>query len=878
MMLDTFNALRELPGQPGTHFVSLTAAQLAGAGNLSSLPYSIRVLAENLLRHEDGSTVTADHVRALTAGKCEESIPFTPGRILFQDASGIPVIADIVTLQERAAALGLDPRTVAPRLRMDLVVDHAVEVDESGTATALATNLDNEYKRHAGRYRFLRWAQTRIPELRVIPPGIGICHQLNLEVLATVVDLREADGRRVAGFDTLVGTDSHTTMVNALSVLGWGVGGIEATAAALGQPILLRVPEVIGIRLSGRIEEGVLAADVALSLAALLRARGVVQKVIEFHGPGLSGLSVPDRATVANMAPEYGATMAFFPADQRTLGYLEDSGRPRAVVDLVEAYLSAQGMLYSDQVADPRYVEVIEFDLAAVRRTMSGPSRPHEAVALRDLPKSATSLTRIDESTDTGMDNGTIVLAAITSCTNTSNPRAMVAAGLLARNARRRGIQTPWWVKTSLTPGSHSAADMLSDSGLQKSLDELGFQVAGFGCGTCMGNSGPLLGNVSDRIRANGTQAVAVLSGNRNFPGRIHPDVTQTYLASPPLVVAAAISGRLSADLDSGTLCNDADGNPVALADLWPTDSEIDSIVNDFGRIALQRASVAPMVTERWMGMDHPIGESYPWDGETGSIRRPPFAESELTTPVSSGDIRGARALLILGDGVTTDHISPVARVTGDSSAGRWLSERGVAPADFGSYSSRRLNHEVMLRGGFANPRLENHLVPEQSGGWTRVAPEHAGATLPEPVPIHIAAAEYLDRGIPSVVVAGYSYGGGSARDWAAKVTRMLGIQAVIARSFERIHRTNLVAMGVLPIECPDLDSAALELCDEIDIIGLARGVDIGAAVDIVVRGGAQTRTFSGQVRIDTAIETRWIECGGVIPHLLSEAVQSTRG
>ncbi|MGW0003675.1 aconitate hydratase AcnA [Nocardia grenadensis] len=857
--LDSFDAIRELPGHPGTYFVSLDAAQRGGAGTLDALPYSLRVLAENLLRHEDGRMVTAGHIRALTEGRHDASIPFTPGRILLQDASGIPVIADLVTLRERALALGLDPASVSPRLPMDLVVDHAVELDESGTATALAANLDLEYTRHTDRYRFLRWAQNRIPELRVIPPGVGICHQLNLEVLAEVVATRTDGDRRVAGFDTLVGTDSHTTMINALSVLGWGVGGIEATAAALGQPILLPVPEVVGIRLSGRTGPGVLATDIALRLAALLRSHGVVQKIVEFHGPGLATLSVPDRATVANMAPEYGATMAYFPADHRTLSYLDESGRPS---DLVRSYLVAQGMLYSDRAGDPEYAEIIEFDLSRVGRTMAGPARPHQAVAPGDLPP--------DPAGHTELDDGAIVIASITSCTNTSNPRAMVAAGLLARNAVRRGIRIPWWVKTSLTPGSRSAADLLADSGLQAPLDELGFQVAGFGCGTCMGNSGPLPDAVSDHLRTNGTQAVAVLSGNRNFPGRIHPDVTQTYLASPPMVVAAALAGRLGIELGSGALCTDAAGDPVTLADLWPSDDEIDSVVARFGRQALRRASVTSMATDRWLGMEYPVGEQYPWDGETGSIRRPPFTEPEITVPMVTGDIRAARPLLVLGDGVTTDHISPVARITADSASGRWLAERGVRPADFGSYSSRRLNHEVMLRGGFANPRLENWLVPELTGGWTRVAADDI--VSPDPVRVHIAAAEYRDRGVPAVVVAGHSYGAGSARDWAAKVTRMLGIRAVIARSFERIHRTNLVAVGVLPIECADLDPADIELRDEIDIVGLARGIDLGGEVSVVVRRDGAVRSHRGRIRVDTAIEVGWIERGGVIPHLLDVA------
>lgn len=877
MKLNSFDCLQPLPEQPGTSFLSLATAQRHGAGKLDSLPYSIRVLAENLLRHEDGQTVTIDHIRALTDRNLDLSIPFTPERILLQDASGIPVIADILTLQERAADTGLDPKSVAVQRRMDLVIDHAMELDESGTAGAFTNNLEHEYRRHEGRYRFLRWAQDRIPNLRVVPPGIGICHQLNLEVLADVVQLHRDDGAAIAGFDTLVGTDSHTTMINALSVLGWGVGGIEATAAALGQPIILRVPQVIGIKLTGKVQPGVLATDIALTLAALLRTHGVVQKIIEFHGPGLASLPVPDRATMANMAPEYGATMAYFPADRRTIEYLEETGRPKSTVALVQSYLQAQAMLYTEHTTAPEYAEVIDFDLSTVQRTIAGPSRPDQAIHPRDIPTDVLpprqspreKLSAEDEQRD-----GMIVIASITSCTNTSNPRTMVTAGLVARNARSHGLEIPWWVKTSLTPGSRSAADLLTASGLQESLDELGFHVAGFGCGTCMGNSGPLVATVSEQLQSTGTSAVAILSGNRNFPGRIHPDVTQTYLASPPLVVAAALSGWISDVIESDVLGKTPAGDTVTLADLWPTENEIDSIIEQFGRTALQRGAAASLTTDRWTDLPHPTGDAYPWDDEAGSIRRPPFTEPQITTPLLAGNLLGAKALLVLGDAVTTDHISPVSRITSRSEAGRWLAERGVKSKDFGSFSSRRLNHEVMLRGGFANPHIENLLVPERTGGWTRVSSPSPVDAPSEPMPVHVGAEYYAERGISAIVVAGHSYGAGSARDWAAKVTRMLGISAVIARSFERIHRTNLVAMGVIPIECPDLDPNELDAEDEIDIIGLA-GVeyDIEGAVDVVIRRSGRTpRTYGGRIRVDTDIEMNWVRRGGIIPHLLSKA------
>jgi aconitate hydratase len=846
MTLDSFHAVRSLPD--GTRFVSLHAAEEAGAGLLSRLPHASRVLVENVLRHENGRTVTADHVRALVKRDTAVSIPFLPERVLMQDASGIPVLADMITLQERAAELGLDPASVAPRRRMDLVVDHALELDTAGSAQAAELNLDREYDRHSKRYRFLRWAQTRFPGLRVVPPGIGICHQLNLEVLAEVVT-----GGPLARFDSVVGTDSHTTMINALSVLGWGVGGIEATAAALGQPILLRVPAVLGVRLTGTVRPGVLATDVALTLAALLRAHGVVQRIVEFHGPGLSGLPVPDRATIANMAPEYGATMAYFPADARTLDYLATTGRP---VDLVRAYLAAQGMLYD---SEPEYDDLLELDLSTVERTIAGPSHPHETLRPADLGRQPAAH-RAGELCD-----GDVVIAAITSCTNTSNPRAMAAAGLLARNAVARGLTVASWTKTSLTPGSRATAELLRASGLQPALDELGFQVAGFGCGTCMGNSGPLSGELTRQIREHGLSVSAVLSGNRNFPGRIHPDVTHSYLASPPLVVAFALAGRTTIDLDREPLGTDRAGKPVLLKDIWPGDEEIDATVAATGQTSLGRSASLPVTTSRWEQLPRPGGDSYDWEGETGMIRRPPFADAEVSRPVREGNIVGARPLLVLGDDITTDHISPVARILPDSAAGEWLTERGTARETLGSYSSRRLNHDVMLRGGFSNPRLRNKLAEGRDGGWTRLLPDG------DLVPVHAAAAAYARRGTPVVIVAGRSYGAGSARDWAAKVTRLLGVQAVLAGSFERIHRTNLVALGVLPVECPSLTGFEADGTEEFDVLGLETGPLVNAALTVVVRRGGRTVFEEAALaRVDTEIEEEWMRAGGVLARLLT--------
>ncbi|QRI76697.1 MULTISPECIES: aconitate hydratase AcnA [Rhodococcus] len=843
MTADSFHALHTLPGTR-TRFFDLGAAERAGAGPLQRLPYSTRVLVENLLRHEDGRTVHPDHVRALATGDRSASIPFTPERVLLQDASGLPVLADMITLSERARQDGLDPASVSPRRRMDLVVDHALEVDIAATPEAAAANLDLEYRRHADRYRFLRWAQSRFPTLRVVPPGLGICHQLNLEVLADVVSVGNHNGGSLARFDSVVGTDSHTTMINALSVVGWGVGGIEATAAALSQPILLPVPSVVGVHLTGALRPGVLATDVALTLASMLRAHGVVQRIVEFHGPGLAALTVPDRGTIANMAPEYGATMAYFPADEHTLAYLATTGRPDSILTVAQAYLTAQNMLYSPELPIPEYDEVLALDLSGVERTMAGPSRPHQTFAATELAASAP----VPKSTDSAtMRDGDVVIAAITSCTNTSNPKAMIAAGLLARNAVERGLTRAPWTKTSLTPGSRATADLLHSTGLQKALDELGFHVAGFGCGTCMGNSGPLDAAITGQVREQSLSVAAVLSGNRNFPGRIHPDVALSYLASPPMVVAMAIAGRTSISLADQPITTDRHGKPVYLDEIWPTDEDIDAIIRDNNARPLDRVEALPLITTEWHSLPHPVGDSYDWDDEAGMIRRPPFADPALTHPVVDGDILAARPLLLLGDGVTTDHISPVARILPESPAGQWLAEHGVAPEEFGSYSARRLNHDVMVRGGFANPRLENRLTPGKLGPWTRLMPD--GDILP----VHDAATVYASRHVPTVVVAGHSYGTGSARDWAAKVTRLLGVRAVIAQSFERIHRTNLVAMGVLPVECPRLSPADLSGDEEIEIVGLNAGLGVHTPVLVKVRNAcAGERRFDAHARIDT--------------------------
>ncbi len=856
---DAFGCLRTLPvedasGEP-LRYYSLAAAEANGAGPLGDLPWSLRTLVEGILRRQGHPQALPGHVRALARRDASAAVPFFPGRVLLQDASGIPVLADLVTLLERAAADGLDRSALEPVLPLDLVVDHALEVDEYASGAAASRNIDLEYVRHHDRYRFLRWAQERLPGLRVVPPGVGICHQLNLEVLAPVVTTEESHGTRVAALDSLVGTDSHTTMINALGVTGWGVGGIEATAAALGQAVMIRVPRVVGVELTGRLAPGVFASDLALTLARRLRELDVVGSIVEFHGPGLASLSVPDRATVANMAPEYGATMAWFPADRRTLTYLATTGRSPEQVHLTEQYLKAQGLLHTPDGPVPRFDTGITVALDSVSTTLAGPARPHEALAPAEVPATLGAARPRD---------GDVAIAAITSCTNTSNPRSLVAAGLLARNAVEAGLRPAAWTKTSLTPGSRAAADLLASAGLQKYLDELGFHVAGFGCGTCMGNSGPLSPALDATARAEGTALAAVVSGNRNFTGRIHPEVAHAYLASPAMVVAYALAGNVRTNPETDPLGRAADGSPVVLADLWPDEQEIDDLLSAHEAASLGRGARRSLTTERWLALEHPRDDTYPWDGETGSIRRPPFTDADLTGPAVDGELLGARPLLVLGDAVTTDHISPVARILPDSAAGRWLIERGVDERALGTFSSRRLNHDVMVRGGFANPRLSNHLAPDREGGWTRTAPDRT------PVPVHAAAEYHRRRGTPLVVVAGDMYGAGSARDWAAKVTRLLGVRAVLARSFERIHRTNLVALGVLPVQWEGPSPDLFDGTEEIDLLGIDDLASSTSATVRVRRGGRVLWDGAAECRIDTPLELDWLRAGGLFGHLLS--------
>jgi aconitate hydratase len=850
-----------LSGFPEISFMNLREAEHAGAGPISRLPYSARILTELLLRHG----CPAAQVQALTEGCADPSstrdqqIDFFPGRILMQDSSGLPVLADIAALIQAAEELGIHTAE-AVSIPAQLVVDHAVEVDFWGNADAAARNLDKEMERHASRYRFLKWAHRKFPWLQVTPPGSGICHQLNLEVFASVVSVENG----LAGCDSLLGTDSHTTMINGLSVFGWGVGGIEATSVLLGNPVTMPVPTVVGVYLHGRLQAGVTATDLALSLTTTLRKHALVGKIVEFCGPGLAVLSVADRATIANMAPEYGATMGFFPADQATLAYLAATGRSDRHVAIVESFLKAQGLFWTPQAPEPIFAQQLTFDLDAVRPTVAGPSRPDQKLTLDMVPKTVPSSTVTDGD---GLKNGDLVLAAITSCTNTSNPRLLVGAGLLARKAAERGLKPRPGIKTSLAPGSRIASGILAEAGLQADLDRLGFQVVGYGCTTCMGNSGPLAPGIAEEVARKHLSVAAVLSGNRNFEGRIHPAARLTYLMSPAMVVAFALAGTVNRDLSEEPLATDPYGEPVYLSDIWPSDTEIDAVVESADLIGLADANrdSAALAPDGWRDIPEGTSLTYPWEGEAGFIRKPPFLEPDVSRPLVAGNIYGARALLVLGDAVTTDHISPVSRILPDSQAGLWLEQHGVTSAALASFSARRLNHDAMIRGGFANPMIRNGLADGREGGFTKLLPE--GQLLP----IHEAAAIYESRGVPRIVIAGDRYGAGSARDWAAKVTRLLGITAVVAENFERIHRTNLVAMGVLPLRITRADRLGLTGLETFDVTGLDV-LSPHRQATLVVRGPVGERQIPVQCLIENDVEAGWLACGGVLAQMLDAA------
>jgi aconitate hydratase len=834
------------------------------------------------LRCEDGRFVHPEDIRALanwTPGAAEKEIAFMPARVLLQDFTGVPAVVDLATMREAIKRMGGNPRLINPLFPAELVIDHSVQVDSFGSANAFGLNAELEFQRNIERYAFLRWGQTAFQNFKVVPPDTGICHQVNLEYLARVVCAMPSGSRVEAYPDSVVGTDSHTTMVNALGVFGWGVGGIEAEAAMLGQPSSMLIPDVVGFRLHGKLREGATATDLVLTVTEMLRKRGVVGKFVEFCGTGLSSLSVPDRATIANMAPEYGATMGFFPVDAETLAYLQFTARGPEQIALVEAYCKEQMLFRTDETGDPVFSDKLELDLGIVEPTVAGPKRPQDRVSLRNAkssfmkvvegtPDKHVAVRNNGDSFD--LSSGAVVIAAITSCTNTSNPSLMLGAGLLAKKAVERGLQVKPWVKTSLAPGSKVVTDYLDASGLTTYLEKLNFHLVGYGCTTCIGNSGPLPEAIGAAIKDNNLVAVAVLSGNRNFEGRIHPLVRANYLASPPLVVAYALAGRMDMDLTTESLGSDSAGKPVYLRDIWPTPQEIESTVRDSVTSEMYRKEYGNVFEgdAHWKSMPVPAGDLYKWDAKSTYIKQPPFFENMPKMPPALADIHGARVLAILGDSVTTDHISPAGSIPGDSPAGKYLIANGVKPHEFNSYGARRGNHEVMMRGTFANIRLRNQLAPGTEGCWTHFLPGN------EKMTIYDAAVKYREAGVPLVVLAGKEYGSGSSRDWAAKGTRLLGVRAVIAESYERIHRSNLVGMGVLPLEYKageNRETLGLTGQEVFEIEGVA-SLSPKKAISVRAQSGdGSPKTFSVIARVDTPEEVSYYRHGGILQYVLRQ-------
>jgi aconitate hydratase len=883
---DSFGARAELTvGARRFEIFRLDAPGLSGH-DVARLPYSIKVLLENLLRHEDGLRVVAADIDALgawaehpgshgaNAGDDAHEIAFSPERVLMQDFTGVPAVVDLAAMRDALATLGGNPTRINPLVPVDLVIDHSVIAERSGDTGAFETNVAIEYERNIERYQLLRWAQGSFHRFRVVPPGTGICHQVNLEYLAQVV-ATNADGQ--AFCDTLVGTDSHTTMVNGLGVLGWGVGGIEAEAAMLGQPLSMLVPPVVGLRLEGALPDGTTATDLVLTITERLRRHGVVGKFVEAFGPGVAAVPLETRATIGNMAPEYGATCAIFPIDAATLSYLRFSGRDEDHVALVEAYAKEQGLWYEPGAAEPTYSEVLTLDLGEVVPSIAGPARPQDRVALSGAKAGFRAVLEREpasaaEPAEASVGDGDVVIAAITSCTNTSNPQVLVAAGLVAKRAAERGLTAKPWVKTTLAPGSRVVMDYLERAGLVEPLEAVGFYLVGFGCTTCIGNSGPLLDGVSEAVRANDLSVVSVLSGNRNFEGRIHPDVRMNYLASPPLVVAYALAGTMDLDLTTEALGTDTEGRPVFLADLWPTDAEVaETIRTSLDSDAFRRryASVSEG-DEHWQGVEVATGQTFAWDRDSTYVLDPPFFEGMAATPEPVTDITGARVLAVLGDSVTTDHISPAGSIGPSTPAGRYLAERGVARADFNQYGARRGNHEVMMRGTFANVRLRNLLAPGTEGGVTLHLPDG------ETTSIYEAAMAYAAEQVPLMVLAGKDYGAGSSRDWAAKGAALLGVRAVIAESYERIHRSNLIGMGVVPLQFLGEDSvAALGLSgrERYSVTGLEILNDGTVPKQVTVRaeGDDGVVEFAARVRIDTPMEAEYYRHGGILRYVLRQ-------
>jgi aconitate hydratase len=850
--------------------------------NLTKLPFSLRILLENLLRCEDGRFVHAEDIKFLanwTPGVKEKEIAFMPARVLLQDFTGVPAVVDLATMREAIQRMGGNPRLINPLFPAELVIDHSVQVDNFGSANAFGLNAELEFQRNIERYAFLRWGQTAFQNFKVVPPDTGICHQVNLEYLARVVCAMPSGSRVEAYPDSVVGTDSHTTMVNALGVFGWGVGGIEAEAAMLGQPSSMLIPDVVGFRLHGKLREGCTATDLVLTVTEMLRKKGVVGKFVEFCGTGLSSLSVPDRATIANMAPEYGATMGFFPVDEETLAYLQFTARKAEQIALVEAYCKEQMLFRTDEMEDPIFSDKLELDLGSVEPTVAGPKRPQDRVSLRNAKSSFTKVVEGTPAKNVAVKNngdsfdlssGAVVIAAITSCTNTSNPSLMLGAGLLAKKAVERGLHVKPWVKTSLAPGSKVVTDYLDASGLTKYLDLLNFHLVGYGCTTCIGNSGPLPDAIGAAIKDNNLVAVSVLSGNRNFEGRIHPLVRANYLASPPLVVAYALAGRMDMDLTTEPLGTDSAGKPVYLRDIWPTPEEIESTVRASVTSEMYGKEYANVFEgdAHWKSMPVPEGDLYKWDQKSTYIKQPPFFENMPKTPPALADIHGARVLAILGDSVTTDHISPAGSIPVDSPAGKYLIANGVKPHEFNSYGARRGNHEVMMRGTFANIRLRNQLAPGTEGCWTHYLPGS------EKMTIYDAAVKYREAGVALVVLAGKEYGSGSSRDWAAKGTRLLGVRAVVAESYERIHRSNLVGMGVLPLEYKageNREKLGLTGHEVFEIEGVASLTPKKAINVRAVAADGSAKTFTAIARVDTPEEVSYYHHGGILQYVLRQ-------
>ncbi|WP_232631199.1 aconitate hydratase AcnA [Methylobacterium sp. Leaf118] len=895
--LDSFKARQTLQAGGKTYtYYSIPEAQKNGLADAAALPFSMKVILENLLRFEDDRSVRKGDIEAAVAwldsrGKAETEIAFRPSRVLMQDFTGVPAVVDLAAMRDAMVALGGDPQKINPLVPVDLVIDHSVIVDEFGTPKALADNVALEYERNGERYTFLKWGQSAFDNFSVVPPGTGICHQVNLEYLSQTVwtrrDDESSDGSDVAYPDSLVGTDSHTTMVNGLAVLGWGVGGIEAEAAMLGQPLSMLIPEVVGFRLSGKLPEGTTATDLVLTVTQMLRKKGVVGKFVEFFGPGLDDMAVADRATISNMAPEYGATCGFFPIDQKTIDFLKVTGRADDRIALVEAYAKAQGMWRDAQTPDPVFTDTLELDMGTVRPSLAGPKRPQDRVLLdaakpgfaesmeTEFKRAADIASRYAvEGTNFDIGHGDVVIAAITSCTNTSNPSVMIGAGLLARNAVAKGLRSKPWVKTSLAPGSQVVGEYLDKSGLQESLDALGFNLVGFGCTTCIGNSGPLPPAISKAINDNDVVAAAVLSGNRNFEGRVNPDVRANYLASPPLVVAYALAGSLQIDITKEPLGHGSDGQPVYLADIWPTSEEVNRFIEENITSSLFKSRYADVFSgdENWKGVEVTEAETFAWDGGSTYVQNPPYFEGMTKTPDPITDIEDARILGLFLDSITTDHISPAGNIRAASPAGEYLQSHQVRVQDFNQYGTRRGNHEVMMRGTFANIRIKNQMVRDEAGnvvegGWTLFQPSG------EKQYIYDAAQRYAAEGTPLVVFAGKEYGTGSSRDWAAKGTKLLGVRAVIAESFERIHRSNLVGMGVVPLVFQNGESwqsLGLKGDETVSLKGLAGELKPRQTLTAEITSADGTkREVALTCRIDTLDELEYFRNGGILPYVL---------